>query len=148
MNNTLYFGAAALEVVTVAIRANPMQAQTVEAPDQVPNSRPTLIWAVSDELLRRRPGRDASLLHGLLFAADKRVEKPVEFLRCRIVGFAKIIIQAAVVAVPFAIGCRRYISFLQHGFETPRLSFGVGIAGKEQDEEWRDAFVLGDVRHR
>ena len=106
-----------------------------------------MIWTVSDEPLRRRPGRHPSLLLGLLSPADMRVEKLVEFPRRRIVGFAKIIIQPAMVAVSFAIRLSLDISFLQHGFETPRLSSGVGIAGKEQEEERRDVFVFRDVRH-
>ena len=101
-----------------------------------------------DERTGAATGRDTALLHGLLFVADKCVEKLVEFLRRRIVGFAKIVIQAAVVAVALALCRDRNLGFLQHGFEAPRLSSGVGIAGEVENEERRDAFVLRDVRHR
>ena len=65
----------------------------------------------------------------------------MEFLPRRIVDFAKIVVQAAVVTVPFARGRGRDVRFPQHGFETLRASSGVRIARNEQHEERGDAFV-------
>ena len=97
---------------------------------RAPISRASTLGSVLDSASGKN--RKAAIflwLTDTLFPADKR---GVELSRHRIVGFAKIVIQAAVVTVPFAIRGDRDISFLQHGFETPRLSVGVGVAGKNR----------------
>jgi len=62
-----------------------------------------------------QPRRAATLPR---FPAGHGVENLVEFLRRRIIGIAKIVIQAAVVAVLLAIRRGRDVGFLQHGFST------------------------------
>lgn len=75
------------------------------------------------------------------------MEKLIEFLRGRIVGLAKIVIQAAVVAVTLAIRPGRYLRRLQHAFKALSLRSRVRITGKIQDQERRYSFVLGNMRH-
>src|SRR6056297_3392906 len=80
-------------------------------------------------------------------AAEKLVQKVIHFLCCRIVVFAKIVVQSAMVAVAFAVRLRLNAGPLQDLLQSFGLRSSFGVAREIENQEWWNTFAFGHMRH-